>query len=298
MVRALAHTGLVVSIVLAIGQTAEVAAATPTGGNTVTPVVLPASGTETSPEAIEQALEKGLESDGLNLEDVDVSPDEVSVEVESADRTDDSEFDLVIESDGTATFTVTDVIDGHKASTTFLVDIQTMTEDGVVFDLVNPKTGETLHYDSDQPIQSLVWVIPIALGAIGLGTILKWIAVGTAIVIGTVLFVAAAKAVSNIMTAYRAEQASKRRDFYPAMRQGNKVFIDPIGMTDAQATKRGKAGQDVWAVTSARAKTLCNWVRSPAVGPEVHGKTGSGFLYHYHPYNRSPGTHCFYGGPL
>src|SRR6218665_3723831 len=83
------------------------------------------------------------------------------------------------------------------------------------------------------------------------------IAVEAAIVMGGAIALEAAKAVvAHIIADYNRRSSSQRHDYYPAIRSGSKVFINANGLSSAQAQNRGRAGQDVWAITQHRAKGI------------------------------------------
>ncbi len=67
-------------------------------------------------------------------------------------------------------------------------------------------------------------------------------------------------------------------------------------MSRSTATAWGKRGNDVWSVSQNQAKELAGAVNPTGqpVGPEIDAES-QGKFWHYHPRNRTPGMHSFYG---
>jgi hypothetical protein len=249
---------------------------------------------EISSEQFDEAAEELLEDEGFEDVEVIAEDDELIVQVETDQGTADStQLDLVIDPDTVQTeFQITDTFDDEEISATFEAEIVTSTEERIVFTLTDPETGEIYSYDSDQPVESVAFVIPVAFAGIALATILKALAVGTAIVISGILLYEASKAIPKIYAKYNSERSQNRRSYYPATRMGNKAFVNGNGLTDSQARTRARANADVWSISAARAKTLANWVSSPARHHDAHFK---GAMRHWHP--KTTNAHCFYGFP-
>ncbi|MGP9527063.1 hypothetical protein [Arthrobacter sp. S41] len=248
----------------------------------------------------EEIVEEGLAEEGLELEQVDVSTAGIEIEAEAAAANDPFEFALELDAgkaSGEVTFT--DKIDGEIVTETYDIDIQESTVERTVFTLTNPKTGEIYEHDSAEASSSVAFVIPLAFGAISISTALYYLAVGAAIVIGGALALEAGKAISKIIKENSRKSKSKKRDYYPATLKSNKVFISAKGLTKAQAVTRGKKGKgnDVWALSKSKAKSLAVSIKNgkSAVGPEISGGGKKGYMWHYHPNNRTPSVHLFYG---
>lgn len=77
------------------------------------------------------------------------------------------------------------------------------------------------------------------------------------------------------------------------------MFISAKGLAKTQAVTRGKKGKgnDVWALSKSKAKSLAVSIKNgkSAVGPEISGGGKKGYRWHYHPNNRTPSVHLFYG---
>lgn len=245
----------------------------------------------------EEILEQGLAEEGLDLEAVEVGTDGVELEAAASEPTSDFSFSLELEpgqSFGQVTFT--DRIDGELVTETYDISIQESTVEETSFTLTEPSSGETYNYDSANVNPSIAFVIPIAFAAISLGTALTYLAIGAAIIIGGVLALEAAKAVSKIIADNNRRSSSQKRDYYIAVRSGSKVYISPTGLTSAQAQARGRTGGDVWAISSTKAKSLAKLL-NPSGNPVGAEKHGTGYLWHYHPYRHAPNMHSFYGSP-
>jgi hypothetical protein len=151
-------------------------------------------------------------------------------------------------------------------------------------------------FNGDDVHASAPAVIPIFIGAASLAQILFWLAMGTAILVGSVLFV---KATADAITKAR-EGAAKNsgKKYFMAERDGRSLFIGKeLGLPEA--VSRGKMGHDVYTYLRKDAKILARTIRlAKPVGPEVDtssGKPIAGRFYHFHPYNRSPKMHSFFG---
>ncbi len=245
----------------------------------------------------ETVVVAGLENEGLVVEEVVVDVDSVEVVAEAESPADPFAFDLELDP-GTASgsYTVTDDVDGRVVTTTFEVAITTSTPERTVFELTNPETGETFHYDSAVPTESVAFVIPVAFAAVSLSTALYYLAIGAAIVIGGVLALEAGKAVARIIEDNNRRSSSNKRDYYTAVRNGGSVYISPTGLTKSQALTRGRGGGDVWAISATKAKQLAKDL-NPSGVPVGAEKHGAGYLWHYHPFRHSPNMHSFYGSP-
>lgn len=259
--------------------------------------VVPTSAHAATLEDSEKVVDRGLATEGFNVSDVNIDPTEIEIAAESSDPRESFAFDLNLDP-GTARgiYTVSDEINGEETTTQFVVDIDTSTQERTVFTLTDVATGETHHHDSAVPGESVAFAIPVAFAAISLGTALYYLAIGAAIVVAGVLLLEAAKAVDRIIKENNRRSASKKRSYYTAVRSGSKVYINPNGLTRSQALSRGRTGGDVWSLSRTLAKGLAkdlNPSRIP-IGPEKHG---SGYLWHFHPGNRTPNMHSFYGSP-
>lgn len=246
----------------------------------------------------EEIVEEGLADEGLELERVKVSTTGVEIEAESAASNDPFEFALELEAgQASGEVTFTDKIDGEIVTETYDINIEESTVERTIFTLTNPKTGESYKYDSAEASSSVAFVIPLAFGAISISTALYYLAIGAAIVIGGALALEAGKAISKIVKENNKKSKSKKRDYYPATRKSNKIFISANGLTKAKAVIRGKNGNDVWALSRSKAKSLAVAIKDgkTAVGPEIHGGGKKGYMWHYHPNKRTPSVHLFYG---
>lgn len=260
------------------------------------PVAPPSSHSATLQDS-ERTVDQGLATEGFQATDVTIDPTEIEITAEAADPSESFTFDLDIDPEtARGLYTVSDVIDGRPVTTQYTVDIETSTQERSVFSLTDVATGETYTHDSAVPGESVAFVIPVAFAAVSLSTALYYLAIGAAIVIGGVLALEAVKAVDRIIQENNRRSSNNKRNYYTAVRSGSKVYISPNGLTKSQALNRGRAGSDVWSLSRKLAKGLAkdlNPSKTP-IGPEKHG---SGYLWHFHPGNRSPHMHSFYGKP-
>lgn len=246
----------------------------------------------------EEILEEGLADEGLKLEEVEIDPTGIDIDATTSSPHDPFEFSLNLDANsagGEVTFT--DKVDGKSVSETYDIKIDESTVDRTLLTLTDQDTGEKYEYDSTEAASSIAFVIPVAFGAVSVATALYYLAIGAAIVVGGLLALEAGKAISKIIKENNKRSQSKKRDYYPATLANDKVFISARGLTLSAAIKRGNSGKDVWALTQTKAKSLAQTMKGgkKPVGPEIHGGGKRGYMYHYHPYKRSPGMHSFFG---
>lgn len=244
-----------------------------------------------------EIVEQGLAEEGLDVEHVVVDASGIEIAAETTDPESNFAFDLALEpgqAHGNVTFT--DTVDGVTATENYKIEILESQVGRSVFVLTSPETGEEYKYDSEAASTSIAFVIPIAFAAISLSTALYYLAIGAAIVVAGVLALEAVKAVSRIIAENNRRPSSQKRSYYPAVRSGSKVFISPNGLSSAQAQTRGRAGQDVWALSRDSAKSLAKTL-NPSGTPIGAEKHGAGYLWHFHPAAHRPNMHSFYGLP-
>ncbi|WP_271396138.1 hypothetical protein [Neomicrococcus lactis] len=247
--------------------------------------------------APEKVLTQGLADEGLAVKDVEVGVQGIDIEAAASKPSSDFAFDLELAPGKSyGEVAITDRVDGQLVTDTYDIAIKESTVDRAVFTLTDQVTGESYTYDSSTANTSVAFVIPVAFAAVSLSTALYYLAIGAAIVIGGVLALEAAKAVSKIIAENNRRSSSKKRDYYTAVRSGSKVFISPSGLTYTQAQNRGRAGGDVWAISRDKAKSLAKILNRSGnpIGAEKHG---AGYLWHFHPYRHAPNMHSFYGSP-
>jgi len=287
-------------VTTAVGTSASAAAETTTAADVAPGATVEHDALGFDPDDMtgEEVITEGLEQDGLEVDAVEVDLDQILIGAEAESPQDQFAFVLQLDNDtATGTYTVTDEIQGETVTTAYDLAVQTSTPERAVFTLTNPVTDETYHDDSTTANESVAFVIPVAFAAISLSTALYYLAIGAAIVIGGVLAVEAAKSISKIIAENNKRPKSKKRYHYPADVKGDKVYISPKGLTSSAAVTRGKKGHDVWSTSKAGAKTIATKIKGSKkpVGPEIHGGGKPGYMWHYHPYNRTPKMHSFYG---
>ncbi|GAB3259155.1 hypothetical protein [Kineosporia babensis] len=252
----------------------------------------------------EEIVAEGLEQEGLEAGSVEIGLDEIQVEAEAQAANDPYAIDLRLDPETAhGTVTVTDAVSGRTVTSTYDIDVETSTPERTVFTLADTDTGRTYDYDSATAQESIpgpAFAIPIAFVGISAATMLYYMAIGAAIVIGGIAALEAGRAVGRIIDENKKRSQDKKRYHYPAKVQNNKVYISGRGLTASAAVARGKKSQDVWSTTKARAKSIAKGVKGGLnpVREEVHGGAGSGHMWHYHPNGRTPHMHSFYGRAL
>ena len=188
----------------------------------------------------------------------------------------------------------------------YVIEIEEATSEGVIAEFTDTDEGTTYEYNSVEASASWAFLIPVGI-AIGGALIEQLIALGLAIVIGGVAYIA------------YEEFTDRRKDYsHYAVHLDGKLFFSN-GLTQAKAISRAKSGYDTWSTTKANAQTIAKGA-SPlgkAIGPEIDkGRNGlpkPGYFNHYHialkleqgeytrligsdKYNKT-GVHVFYGVP-
>lgn len=172
---------------------------------------------------------------------------------------------------------------------TYKVDLITNEQDETTaFKFINEETGETYIKEYQEDLKaSFAPAIPIGI-SIGSALITHLIAAGTAITLGGATLVLFTKA-----------KRSKQFEHFKATISNGKLYIgNGVNYTSAvNWSKKGK-GYDTWSTSKSAAKKVATGVRNglKPVGPEIDSNK-SGKFYHYHPYDRSPSVHAFYGSP-
>jgi hypothetical protein len=254
------------------------------------------SGAVTEDQIVEE-LNDGLADEGLEVTDLETEPGALEVVVEATPDA-DSQFEAILDlgSDASGTFKYKDVIDGVLVDKIFDIQVLTLDENGFQFRLTDPQTGETVMFSSDDLHTSVPVAIPVILGGIAAAEIIYWLAIGTAIIVGTVLLV---KATTKIIDNIKADIKKKPdKKYFQAAVQGNFVFVGGNGVTSSTAISQGKTGRNFYTPVQSDAKNLAKSVGNGAtpIGPESHkpSKPPAGIWYrHYHPSNRV--MHAFYG---
>lgn len=236
-----------------------------------------------------ETLEEELEDDALALSGVDVTSTAIEVgvtatlasgaELDTSAALDvrDSTFELAFNSDGAA------VADG-----TLTLQVLELDETSVVVEFQDPGTGETVRYeDGTGELAAIPLVIGIPIGI----SLLKALFAATAVVVvAGVTYVVATEAIKAIQSRGSSYQ------HFAALRRSSGLFIGN-GMSLNSAIQRGRVGSDTWSRSSSGARAVAYGVnnRTP-VGPEIDA-SGSNKHWHYHPSNRRPAMHAFYGSP-
>lgn len=231
----------------------------------------------------EELVADAVEEEGLELIDVEVTADEIAVKTAVPDEGVESELTLEAGSD-VASMELSDPDAPGAGSYEFELTIHELTEELVSFTITDPATGETADYRSDEGVPAFAFAIPIGI-AIG-GAVLSALAKTAAVIV-----------VAGATYVIAKEFHERRHSYshYRAVRHDGHLYIGD-GMSRSTATVWGKRGNDVWSVSQNQAKELAKAVNPTGqpVGPEIDAES-QGKFWHYHPRNRTPGMHSFYG---
>jgi hypothetical protein len=231
----------------------------------------------------EELVADALEEEGLELINLEATADEIVVENAVSDGGVESELTLQVGSD-VASMVISDPDAPGEGSHEFELTIHELTEELVSFTITDPATGETANYRSDEGVPAFAIVIPIGIAISG--AVLSALAKTAAVIV-----------VAGATYVIAKEFHGRRHTYshYRAVRRDGHLYMGS-GMSRSTATAWGKAGNDVWSVSGNQAKELAKAVNptgQPA-GPEIDADR-RGKYWHYHPRNRTPHMHSFYG---
>lgn len=190
----------------------------------------------------------------------------------------------------------------------YLVEVDEATSEGVIAEFTDTDDNTTYEYNSVEASASWAFLIPVGV-AIGGALIEHLIALGLAIVIGGVAYIA------------YEEFINRKKDYshYSVHldTKNNTIFFGD-GISATKAINRLKSGYDTWSTSKTNAQTIAKGASplSKAIGPEIDMRNGTpkaGYFYHYHVANEwllgeytrlggkdtynINGVHAFYGGP-
>ncbi|MDR1442256.1 MAG: hypothetical protein LBJ02_07715 [Bifidobacteriaceae bacterium] len=247
-----------------------------------------------------QELNGGLTDEGIRVVDFAAEPGGLEVAVEATPAS-DSQLESVLNlgSDASGTFEYRDVVDGVVVNKVFDIHVLQLDEENVRFRLTDPRTGESAVFSGDDLHTSVPVAIPVFLGGVAVGEVLYWLAVGTAIVVGTALLV---KATDKVIDKVKADARKKPdKKYFQAAIRGNYVLVGGNGVTYKTAISQGKTGRNFYTPAETDAKNLAKSVGNGArpIGSEHHKPKlppPGIWLRHYHPSNRV--MHAFYGLPV
>ncbi|MED4128156.1 hypothetical protein [Shouchella miscanthi] len=237
-------------------------------------------------------LNSELEKENLELINFDL----VETQLELDLITDEDEHDASIQSNLHLDFNnvqgaleVNSVLEGESVTSSYTLDIVTVTEDLIEFSMTDQLTGEVFNYSSNELYPSAIVAVPI--GAWITAAALKALAASAILIIAGLTYVLATHAISKIQN-----QKNRKYNHYRATLTNKKLYIGD-GISRSGAISRGKSGRDVWSVSKNQAKEVAKGVNRN--GQPIHeiDKDRKGKYYHWHPYKRSPKMHSFYGYP-
>jgi hypothetical protein len=157
---------------------------------------------------------------------------------------------------------------------------------GVSVQVKDVETGQSENYSGDviKPAVAVAAIVGIPLLVEVLGALAV---AGLVLFVAAVMFVAASEAVAKIAS-------QNVYQHYMATTGPNDLFIGPA-ISYQDAIQRARVGGDVWSQTMDGARSIAFSVwNSVPVGPEIDG-AGSPKYMHFHPANRRPNSHLFYG---
>lgn len=275
---------------LAIGVTVSLAIA----GFAATPAHAAEPPTDVVAAAIshldERALAEGLADEGIALDGVEVVGQVVTIEGSVADASSGSAAvgatETSIRFDGeTAEATLAaDTVEGSRLELD--IDVHELTEDTLSFTATDPATGRSERYDSASGTYSLV---PLILGIpLAISLLQALVGASAVVVVAGITYVAVAEAVAAIK-----RSGSSYQHFRALRRAGNLAIGNGLSFTNAITHLRG--GGDTWSRTEGGAYAVARGVKNARPEGAEKDDKGSGKHCHYHPANRTPASHAFFG---
>lgn len=187
--------------------------------------------------------------------------------------------------------TLIETVNGKEERSEYLADIEEATEElEIKGDVTDISTGETFLFNTNdnQKVNTMRTTVPAGI-SMTLAAIYALAAIFF-IVLESVVYVSVQKA-----------QREKTAEHFVALRGNTDLYIGRK-LTAKQAYARAKAGGDTWSVTKAKAKNVAreaNLKGNPySEVNKSNGKPKKGSYYHWHPYQKKPAMHAFYGGPV
>ncbi|MCD8503087.1 MAG: SAR2788 family putative toxin [Bacillaceae bacterium] len=237
---------------------------------------------------IEQMNESLLE-ENIIVTDLDITTDLIVIE-SVVETTDSYLVETIIEIEpGENSFDLTVIEtddDGNETKTVYLVIIDELDEENIKASFTNSATGESFYYDSEEGIASLAFVIPIGI-VMSKAALTALFHTGAMIIVGGSAYVVATQA-----------KRSDKYNHFAAVRKNNDLYIGK-GLSESAAVRRLKSSKDTWSVSSNQAKRIAG-LANPNGQPlrevdRLNGQPRPGRYWHWHPHNRTPKAHAFYG---
>lgn len=260
---------------------------------------------ETNPEqdflteqAVEEKFIELLREENVNVKEITFDDQiETEVELENVDG-ELASLKLSIEP-GAESFPVT-VTEFDGEVTNYEVKFEAEAESNLLDGNAADEDYELLYLNEDQeevfesdPQEAEASILPIAIPiglAITPAVMNALVQAGGIIIVSGVAHVIETKAKKN-----------KNYSYFQATLSGGGLYVGK-GISKGDAVTRLKRGKDIWATTKSNAKTAASGANLS--GQPIHevdkydGAPKKGRYYHYHPFNRTPKCHAFYGSPV
>ncbi|MBF2627652.1 hypothetical protein [Listeria marthii] len=246
---------------------------------------------ETIDEQFEQFIEEHLEDENITLDSMGIENDGINIEVSTTTTNNEevsSEIHIIPGSQSIKINSIEINNEGKEEVKNYEINIDTINQDGdfegTYKDLDSNKVEEI---DSEDAMASFAFAIPVGIN-LGVWALNALYHAGAMIIVSGTAFVVASKATKK----------EKKYNHFEAVVKNGTVYIGN-GLSSSKATSRLCKGKDTWSVSKNQANIIVKTVKAgKPVGPEVdksNGKPKRGYYYHYHPANRSPKCHAFYG---
>lgn len=256
---------------------------------------------ETNPkteQAVEEKFIELLREENVNVKEITFEDQiETEVELENVDG-ELASLKLSIEP-GAESFPVT--VTGFDGEVTnYEVKFEAEAESELLDGNAADEDYELLYLNEDQeevfesdPQEAEASILPIAIPiglAITPAVMNALVQAGGIIIVSGVAHVIETKA-----------KKSKKYSFFQAALSGGGLYVGK-GISKGEAVTRLKRGKDIWATTKSNAKAVASGANLS--GKPIHevdkydGEPKKGRYYHYHPFNRTPKCHAFYGSPV
>ncbi|MCR8745756.1 hypothetical protein [Romboutsia lituseburensis] len=244
-------------------------------------------------KSMEKELQNNLQNDNIHVENLDFVDNNFTVDI-SIDTIDKDTIDTKLEiepgSDEITIISEEVSESGQIVTNKYTTTVEEINKNEGDITFINEDETKEYIYNKYSGYASNPLAIPLGLeiGAAAWALLVKY---GHVIVALGIAFVLDSKA-----------PKSKKYNHYMAKLSNGNLYIGK-GLTRAEATAQMMIERDVWSHTSDLAKKVAVAVSKSGQGinevdKDKKGKPKKGYYYHWHPKERKPKAHSFYGKPV
>lgn len=223
-----------------------------------------------------------FKENGMNIVKSSIEDSHIMIDAKTESNGAIAHFDYdVLEGD----FDIKSLVDNKVE--TFDADVSADSNDNTITNLTNTQTKNSTVVKTDSVHNNFAPAIPIVVAS-GVEIILSVTAAYFIVVEGQRM-VAAAKSIASIM-----KSPKRKYNHYRAVLKNYKLYLGS-GLSRANAIKRAKSKKDVWSVSKNQAREVAKGANKNGLPIHEIDKKREGKYFHYHPFQRTPKMHSFYG---